>query len=734
MFKYTNAFTNRSGDSLPGYFAKLYDSGGNLVDIFADASSTPISTVSGVANAALSDENGMFRWYVANGTYDIRFYDANDVFVSVETGVPMIDAGALTVDLSADTGATLVGSTGSITVQAALNARPTTATLAASGGAALVGLTADQDVSAALGEVFSVGRDGALPATANNGTVIAAAFDAQKQATSISYNATTIPMDAKKSVQLSGQYIVKNKIDLWAKTSVIALNALNSGMTLAADATDNVLFRFSGSTALPAWGNQNNIIGGAYNILKAGGALVRKNPAFPRAFSDPGGSFMTNWNITDVSFAGPYGIMLGDVYSQQVTISDFHCVGTVEQILSVQGHYILIDGLDKTGFTGTTTEPLMVLGDPDNINPTTNITCRRVILDLNGNANKDSISIFNAKNTLLDEYHNELTAFDTMLRVTGSYGTRVTRSAFVTAVTTDLIALVNSDLTMDQYEANNTDKWWSVFTLDGQSPLVIDRLRQFNSGVVPVVPNIDVKEVQRVTSVNEKRLPIVAKDPIGNLLYNPAFMNGVVGWTIDGGATVQVLDDNEYIPGGKMLRITYAADAAGFKYINQLIPFMNVTEFDDKAITLTMVGKVTHGGSFSSTSYMGPCDASFAITEGRIYADQGLVFGSDIVVDSNGNAYFGIANPRAGWTYDIHFLEANIGRQRSAALPLPMDTGWTAATGTAAKGAYASYAGQDVSAAYVEAEAQATDDAVKALSQRLIALETAMREIGGIDG
>ena len=109
MFKYTNAFTNRSGDSLPGYFARLYDSGGNLVSIYADVNETPISTVSGVANAALSDENGMFRWYVANGTYDIRFYDANDVFVSVETGVPMVDADALTTDLAASGGASLVG-------------------------------------------------------------------------------------------------------------------------------------------------------------------------------------------------------------------------------------------------------------------------------------------------------------------------------------------------------------------------------------------------------------------------------------------------------------------------------------------------------------------------------------------------------------------------------------------------------------------------------------------------
>ena len=60
-------------------------------------------------------------------------------------------------------------------------------------------------------------------------------------------------------------------------------------------------------------------------------------------------------------------------------------------------------------------------------------------------------------------------------------------------------------------------------------------------------------------------------------------------------------------------------------------------------------------------------------------------------------------------------------------------TGWTAATGTANKGAFATYAGQDVSAAYVEAEVQAIDDACKANSQRIKALEDALRTHGGIN-
>lgn len=167
MFKYTNAFTNRSGDSLSGYFARLFDASGNQVDIFADASGTPIITVSGVANAALSDENGMFRWYVANGTYDIRFYDANDVFKSVEVGVPMFEASGVYTDLSASTGAALVGAT-SGTVQGSLNARPTSATLAASGGAALVGFlqagtgAVARTAQAKVREIFSVKDFGAV--------------------------------------------------------------------------------------------------------------------------------------------------------------------------------------------------------------------------------------------------------------------------------------------------------------------------------------------------------------------------------------------------------------------------------------------------------------------------------------------------------------------------------------------------------------------------------------------
>ena len=61
------------------------------------------------------------------------------------------------------------------------------------------------------------------------------------------------------------------------------------------------------------------------------------------------------------------------------------------------------------------------------------------------------------------------------------------------------------------------------------------------------------------------------------------------------------------------------------------------------------------------------------------------------------------------------------------------DTGWTAATGTPAKGAYATYAGQTISNPPTRIQVQNADNAVKALSQRFKALEDAARAHGLID-
>jgi hypothetical protein len=84
--------------------------------------------------------------------------------------------------------------------------------------------------------------------------------------------------------------------------------------------------------------------------------------------------------------------------------------------------------------------------------------------------------------------------------------------------------------------------------------------------------------------------------------------------------------------------------------------------------------------------------------------------------------YYGIDLP-TGEAYYINSTQVVGARQ----------TGWTAGTGTANKGAFATYAGHTASASYVQAEAQSTDDATKANSQRIKAIEDALRTHGLIN-
>jgi hypothetical protein len=55
------------------------------------------------------------------------------------------------------------------------------------------------------------------------------------------------------------------------------------------------------------------------------------------------------------------------------------------------------------------------------------------------------------------------------------------------------------------------------------------------------------------------------------------------------------------------------------------------------------------------------------------------------------------------------------------------DVGWTAGTGAASKGAFTAYPGQALSGAYVQATEQTQDDAIRDASQRLLAIERALR-------
>jgi hypothetical protein len=63
----------------------------------------------------------------------------------------------------------------------------------------------------------------------------------------------------------------------------------------------------------------------------------------------------------------------------------------------------------------------------------------------------------------------------------------------------------------------------------------------------------------------------------------------------------------------------------------------------------------------------------------------------------------------------------------------PQVTGFTAGTGTANKGAFATYAGQTQPSTYSQADIQTLDNAVVAASQRILALEQALASHGLIN-
>ena len=79
MYCYQDTCFNTKGDALPGYYVECL-SGASVQDIFADNSSTPIVSVSGVANRAKTDARGNFFFYVEGGTYTLKYYDSNSVY------------------------------------------------------------------------------------------------------------------------------------------------------------------------------------------------------------------------------------------------------------------------------------------------------------------------------------------------------------------------------------------------------------------------------------------------------------------------------------------------------------------------------------------------------------------------------------------------------------------------------------------------------------------------------
>jgi hypothetical protein len=95
MFHHVNAIQNTKGDALIGYYVKLRNAeDGSEVDIYADENSTPIISVSGIANAAKVDSDGNADFYVQGGEYYLDIY-ATDGTTLVKTieNVQMTDIG-----------------------------------------------------------------------------------------------------------------------------------------------------------------------------------------------------------------------------------------------------------------------------------------------------------------------------------------------------------------------------------------------------------------------------------------------------------------------------------------------------------------------------------------------------------------------------------------------------------------------------------------------------------------
>lgn len=72
--KVDTVFNSKTSKVLPGARVQVYSTSGVIQPLYADDAGTPISTVSGEANTAITNDDGLYDFWVADGTYDIRFF------------------------------------------------------------------------------------------------------------------------------------------------------------------------------------------------------------------------------------------------------------------------------------------------------------------------------------------------------------------------------------------------------------------------------------------------------------------------------------------------------------------------------------------------------------------------------------------------------------------------------------------------------------------------------------
>ena len=159
MIHYKQPITNTKGDALIGYYVKLADTSDNsTITLYADASLTPIVSVSGIDDTALVDSDGMADFWVPSGTYHMDIYatDATSLIrreTDMQFGVPDGDYGDVSVLSDAWTvesvGGTAPSSVGLAVFAAASQAAARTAIGAGSGGGDLLSTNNLSDVASA---------------------------------------------------------------------------------------------------------------------------------------------------------------------------------------------------------------------------------------------------------------------------------------------------------------------------------------------------------------------------------------------------------------------------------------------------------------------------------------------------------------------------------------------------------------------------------------------------------
>lgn len=83
MYHYFDIAVNKStGVPIPGIIVRAYDQSGAQASLFADVNGTPIESVSGIADAAVSDDAGNYSFFIGDGVYDLRIFSGDALVMS----------------------------------------------------------------------------------------------------------------------------------------------------------------------------------------------------------------------------------------------------------------------------------------------------------------------------------------------------------------------------------------------------------------------------------------------------------------------------------------------------------------------------------------------------------------------------------------------------------------------------------------------------------------------------